>query len=65
MFKFTCEICNKQVKRGRKFDCNMFEMDSDSTGNGHICFDEICFSCAKKIENKIETMRRKGRIVNE
>ena len=62
MFKFECEICKKQVKRGRKFSFDMFEMDSDSTGSGHVCEDEICLSCANKIENKINSMRKSARL---
>tara|TARA_B100001059_G_C17474425_1_gene398625 strand:- start:119 stop:325 length:207 start_codon:yes stop_codon:yes gene_type:complete len=61
MFKFECEICAKEVKRGKKFSFDMFEIDSDSTGTGYICEDEICLSCAKKIENKINSMRKAGR----
>ena len=65
MHKFECEICNKEVKRGKKFSLDMFEMDTDCTGTGFLCEDEICSACAKKIENKIKSMRKAAKIRKE
>lgn len=65
MFKFNCGICGKEVKRGKKFSFDMFEMEDDSTGSGVVCEDEICLSCAKKIENKINSIRKAARLRQE
>jgi hypothetical protein len=57
-FKFTCELCKKQVKCGRKFNFDIFEADDETTGTGHECADAICTSCANKLTKKINSLRK-------
>jgi len=57
-FKFTCELCKKEVKRGRRFNFDIFEAETNTTSNGHVCADDICTSCANKLTNKINSMRK-------
>lgn len=57
-FKFACELCRKRVKRGRKFNIDIFEKQDEVTGHGHESADEICLSCANKLTNKINSMRK-------
>jgi len=57
-FKFTCELCKKEVKRGRKFKVDIFESDDEITATGHECADEICLSCTSKLTNKINSLRK-------
>lgn len=57
-FESECELCKKQVKRGQKFNFDLFERDDDTMSSGVAGADEICTSCARKIERKIESMRK-------
>ena len=57
-FKFICELCKIEVKRGRKFNVDIFESDTETTATGHECADAICTSCANKLTNKINSMRK-------
>jgi hypothetical protein len=57
-FKFTCELCKKQVKRGRKFNLDVFEKDDEVTATGHECADAICKSCINKLTKKINSLRK-------
>ena len=59
LFKFKCEICSKDVKRGPLFDLNVFQFENKHEGSGYLCFDQICKSCATKIERKVDSMRGK------
>ena len=57
-YKFTCGLCNKEVKRGEKF---RFEADcyiSSCELQGEIDEDNICKQCLIKIKNKINSMRK-------
>ncbi len=56
--KFTCELCKKDVKRGNKFNVDITEMLDNSYGQGFGGEDGICQQCAKKIEKKIESLRK-------
>lgn len=57
-FKFTCGICKKEVKRGKKFRIEADCYESDSVLNGEIYEDGVCKQCTIKIENKINSMRK-------
>lgn len=56
--KFTCGLCKKEVKRGNKFNVDITEYLYESYGQGYGGEDGICLSCAKKIEKKIESLRK-------
>lgn len=58
MAKFKCELCKKEVKRGNKFNVDITEMLDDHYGQGFGGEDNICRSCAVKIENKIKSLRK-------
>ncbi|AUR82014.1 hypothetical protein NVP1017O_45 [Vibrio phage 1.017.O._10N.286.55.C11] len=58
MAKFMCGLCKKEVKRGTKFSVDITEWITDSSGQGFESEDEVCHSCAKKIEKKIQSMRK-------
>ena len=57
-FKFTCELCKKEVKRGDKFYIDLFQRDDDTSATGVDGADEVCKKCADKLERKIESMRK-------
>ncbi len=55
-FKFTCELCKKEVKRGPKFRVEVDQYDGESTLTGEVYEDGICNSCTSKIKRKIDSM---------
>jgi hypothetical protein len=57
-FKFTCGLCQKEVKRGDKFQVDLDQYDSDCTLSGVAGEDDICLTCSSKIENKINSLRK-------
>lgn len=57
-FKFTCELCKKEVKRGEKFRFEADCYDSENSLTGEISEDGICKQCLMKIERKIDSMRK-------
>ena len=57
-FEFECELCKKQVKRGDKFEVELHQYETDCSLHGVECADDICFSCAGKIERKINSLRK-------
>ncbi len=57
-FKFKCGLCKKDVKRGDKFRVEIDMYESDMDLSGHEDEEEICKSCADKIQRKIISMRR-------
>jgi hypothetical protein len=57
-FKFTCELCKKEVKRGLKFRVEADQYDSESSLTGELYKDGICNSCMDKIKRKIESMTK-------
>ena len=61
-FQFTCELCKKEVKRGRKFKLDMFEAEDQVISHGHECADAICTSCANKLSNKMISMRKQHNV---
>lgn len=56
--KFTCELCKKEVKRGSRFSIDVTEWDCETSGTGYDGADKICLQCAKKIEKKLDSMRK-------
>lgn len=58
MAKFTCELCKKEVKCGNVFNVDITEMIDETYGQGFGGEDGICRACAKKIEKKIESLRK-------
>ncbi len=56
--KFTCELCKKEVKRGSRFSVDITEWDCKTSGTGYDGADKICLQCAKKIEKKLDSMRK-------
>ncbi|EOX1555483.1 TPA: hypothetical protein ACMDNH_001796 [Vibrio cholerae] len=59
--KFTCSLCEKEVKRGNKFNVDITEMLDETYGQGFGGEDEICKQCATKIERKIESLRKSNK----
>lgn len=57
-FKFTCELCRKEVKRGEKFRVEVDCYESDTELHGEFCTGDICKQCTIEIENKINLMRK-------
>ena len=60
-FKFTCELCGKQVKRGDKFTVEIFKAEDECVGHGVESADPICNSCTKNIVNRLNYLRRKAK----
>lgn len=57
-FKFTCELCKKEVKRGKKFSVESTDWIDDSSGTGGFDVEDVCNSCHDRIDNKINSMRK-------
>ena len=57
-FKFSCELCKKEVKQGEKFTLDIFEKETDITGGGVECIEAMCFSCKSKIVKKIDSLNK-------
>ena len=57
-FQFKCCLCKKEVKRGDKFQVSLDQYDTNFELHGVCSEDEICLSCAQKIERKINSLRR-------
>ena len=57
-FEFTCGLCKKSFTKGRKFMFDLWENLDDTESEGVTCEDDICTSCSRKIERKIESMRK-------
>lgn len=56
--RFTCELCNRDVLRGKKFRVQLDEWESDCELNSVIYEREICSKCKTKIENKVNSIKR-------
>ena len=56
-FKFTCELCKKEVKRGDHFNLDLWVQDDENSSTGEECVDDMCKQCANKIIKKIKSMR--------
>tara|TARA_R110000772_G_scaffold55465_1_gene126538 strand:- start:792 stop:968 length:177 start_codon:yes stop_codon:yes gene_type:complete len=56
-FKFKCDLCKKEVKRGKKFTVESTEWETESEGSG-VFANDTCNACHTKIENKINSMRK-------
>ena len=59
-FKFTCELCNKEVKRGDKFHVDLFQRDDETSSTGVDGADEMCKQCAGKLERKMDSIRKQA-----
>ena len=61
---FKCEMCGKEVKRGKRHELSICEMDSHekiTNGQSVEYEDMVCSKCVKLISNAIERTRRNAR----
>ena len=61
-FKFTCELCQKEVKRGNQYAIDVFEKEDPISSSGVICLTEVCESCSDKIITEIESLRKRYQV---
>lgn len=59
--KFTCSLCQKEVKRGNKFNVDITEMIDEIYGQGFGGEDGICRQCATRIERRIHSLRKSNK----
>lgn len=57
-FKFKCEICRKEVKRGNKFTIEIYRRDSEDTLACELDAEFVCKKCVTRVKNKIYSMTK-------